>query len=166
MKDSNSFDELDRSAEHNRSRTRLHVVPDYNNETVYLGVAATTPTAKPYNNETVVLGAAGEIASNINEDSNNNMLKYEALDMDYTISPLKETEQRFLASTSTPRASEGSCAKPWTQMSFRHVTHEYDNPLLNGHAPDLQHWLHDLRSSYEHEVMSTLQTKSIAQEAF
>lgn len=166
VKDSNSFDELDRSAEHNRSRTRLHVVPDYNNETVYLGVAATTPTAKPYNNETVVLGAAGEIASNINEDSNNNMLKYEALDMDNTISPLKETEQRFLASTSTPKASEGSCAKPWTQMSFRHVTHEYDNPLLNGHAPDLQHWLHDLRSSYEHEVMSTLQTKSIAQEAF
>ncbi|XP_050325389.1 uncharacterized protein LOC126756390 [Bactrocera neohumeralis] len=166
VKDSNSFDELDRSAEHNRSRTRLHVVPDYNNETVYLGVVATTPNAKPYNNETVVLGAGGEITSAPQEDSNNNTLKYEALDMDDTLSPLKATEQRFLASTSTPKAAQLSSAKPWTQMSFRHVTHEYDNPLLNGHAPDLQHWLHDLRSSYEHEVMSTLQTKSIAQEAF
>ncbi|XP_011196322.1 uncharacterized protein LOC105221228 [Zeugodacus cucurbitae] len=167
VKDSNSFDELDRSAEQNRSRTRLHIVPDYNNETVYLGVAATTPTAKPYNNETVVLGAGGEITSALNEDSNNNTLKYDALDIDNTLSPLKGNEQqRFLGSTSTPKAAQQSNAKPWTQMSFRHVTHEYDNPLLNGHTPDLQHWLHDLRSSYEHEVMSTLQTKSIAQEAF
>lgn len=166
VKDSNSFDELDRSAEHNRSRTRLHVVPDYNNETVYLGVAATTPIAKLYNNETVILGAGGEITSASSEDNNNNTLKCDPLYVDDTLSPLKETEQRFLASTSTPKASQSGSAKPWTQRSFHHFTNEFDNPLLNGHAEDLQHWLHDLRSLYEHEVMSTLQTKSITQEAF
>ncbi|XP_053965725.1 uncharacterized protein LOC128868034 [Anastrepha ludens] len=163
---SNSFVELERSAERNRSRTRLHIVPAYNNETVYLGVT-TTPTAasEPYNNETVILGAGGEITNAVIEDDNNNTLKLDELNE--TMSPLKTDEQRYLASTSTPKTS--TCdARPWSQISFRHSssTHEYDNPLLNGHAPDLQHWLHDLRSSYEHEVMSTLQTKSIAQEAF
>ncbi|XP_067631377.1 uncharacterized protein insc [Eurosta solidaginis] len=165
---SKSFDELDRSAELNRSRTRLHIVPAYNNETVYLGVTTTTHSThststttykQPYNNETMILGAGGEITNAPHEDTNNNTLKCGELDA--TLSPMREREQHFIASTSTPKAH-----RPWTQMSLRYNVCEYENPLLNGHAPDLQLWLHDLRSSYDHEVMSTLQTKSIAQEAF
>uniref|UniRef100_W8BHQ8 Protein inscuteable n=1 Tax=Ceratitis capitata TaxID=7213 RepID=W8BHQ8_CERCA len=161
---SSPFDELDRSAEHNRSRTRLHIAPEYNNETVYLGVTtATPPTAVPYNNETMVLGAGGVITCATQEDTNNNTMKMNEMDMDNSMTPLKNS---YLPSTSTPKATVQASVQPWLQMSFRHVTYEYDNPLLNGHASDLQHWLHDLRASYEHEVMSTLQTKSIAQEAF
>uniref|UniRef100_A0A182T739 Uncharacterized protein n=1 Tax=Anopheles maculatus TaxID=74869 RepID=A0A182T739_9DIPT len=41
----------------------------------------------------------------------------------------------------------------------------YDNPLLNGHQPAVQGWLDGLRFSCQSEVMSILQTKSIATEA-
>uniref|UniRef100_A0A2M4BBV4 Protein inscuteable homologue C-terminal domain-containing protein n=1 Tax=Anopheles marajoara TaxID=58244 RepID=A0A2M4BBV4_9DIPT len=41
----------------------------------------------------------------------------------------------------------------------------YDNPLLNGHMPAVQHWLDGLRFGCQNEVMSILQTKSIAVEA-
>lgn len=42
---------------------------------------------------------------------------------------------------------------------------EYTNPALNGHAPAVQFWLDETRSSYCHEILSTLQTKSILLEA-
>uniref|UniRef100_A0AAG5DH47 Protein inscuteable homologue C-terminal domain-containing protein n=1 Tax=Anopheles atroparvus TaxID=41427 RepID=A0AAG5DH47_ANOAO len=41
----------------------------------------------------------------------------------------------------------------------------YDNPLLNGHMPAVQSWLDGLRFGCQSEVMSILQTKSIAAEA-
>ncbi|XP_035783599.1 uncharacterized protein LOC118461875 [Anopheles albimanus] len=41
----------------------------------------------------------------------------------------------------------------------------YDNPLLNGHMPAVQHWLDGLRFGCQNEVMSILQTKSISVEA-
>lgn len=42
---------------------------------------------------------------------------------------------------------------------------EYTNPLLNGHACSVQFWLDETRTTYCHEIMSTLQTKSILFEA-
>lgn len=42
---------------------------------------------------------------------------------------------------------------------------EYSNPLLNGHSVPVQVWIDDVRTSYYPEVMSCLQTKSIAVEA-
>lgn len=42
---------------------------------------------------------------------------------------------------------------------------EYTNPLLNGNAPSVQFWLDEIRTSYCHEILSTLQTKSILYEA-
>lgn len=42
---------------------------------------------------------------------------------------------------------------------------EYTNPLLNGHASSVQFWLDETRASYNHEILSTLQTKSILNEA-
>lgn len=42
---------------------------------------------------------------------------------------------------------------------------EYTNPQLNGHASSVQFWLDEIRSSYAHEILSTLQTKSVLFEA-
>lgn len=42
---------------------------------------------------------------------------------------------------------------------------EYTNPQLNGHASSVQFWLDEIRSTYAHEILSTLQTKSILFEA-
>lgn len=42
---------------------------------------------------------------------------------------------------------------------------EYTNPLLNGHASSVQFWLDETRASYNHEILSTLQTKSVLHEA-
>lgn len=129
------------------------VVPEYNNETVYLGGAPTCSTPPPpYNNETVVLG--GPL-----ESSYNNTLKLE----DQGISPLR-LHARFSGNTSTPKAQKIN--KPVCTLPPVFACQEYENNQLNGHTEDVQTWLDDLRMSYDHEVMSTLQTKSIAQEAF
>ncbi|XP_046811125.1 uncharacterized protein LOC111690157 isoform X1 [Lucilia cuprina] len=128
-------------------------VPEYNNETVYLGGAPTCSTPPPpYNNETVVLGGPME-------SSYNSTLKME----EQGISPLR-LNARFSGNTSTPKISKIN--KPACTLPPLFACQEYDNTLLNGHAEDVQTWLDDLRMSYDHEVMSTLQTKSIAQEAF
>lgn len=42
---------------------------------------------------------------------------------------------------------------------------EYTNPMLNGHAYSVQYWIDEARATYCHEIMSTLQTKSILHEA-
>lgn len=42
---------------------------------------------------------------------------------------------------------------------------EYTNPILNGHAYSVQYWLDEQRATYCHEIMSTLQTKSVLHEA-
>lgn len=51
-------------------------------------------------------------------------------------------------------------------MTWESCTYiEYTNPLLNGHACSVQFWLDETRTTYCHEIMSTLQTKSILYEA-
>lgn len=51
-------------------------------------------------------------------------------------------------------------------MNWESCTYiEYTNPLLNGHACSAQFWLDETRTTYCHEIMSTLQTKSILHEA-
>lgn len=42
---------------------------------------------------------------------------------------------------------------------------EYTNPALNGHASSVQFWLDEMRATQWHEIMSTLQTKSVLYEA-
>lgn len=42
---------------------------------------------------------------------------------------------------------------------------EYTNSMLNGHAYSVQYWIDETRATYCHEIMSTLQTKSILHEA-
>ncbi|XP_055916834.1 uncharacterized protein LOC129949414 [Eupeodes corollae] len=112
-----------------------------------------------YNNETVVLGGAMEEE----EDANNNTLHSEG---DVVISPLKaKSGVHFTASTSTPKLKKPSASIKYGS-TLPSMGIEYDNPLLNGHPPALQSWLDDIRMSYDREVMSTLQTKSIVLEAF
>lgn len=51
-------------------------------------------------------------------------------------------------------------------MNWESCTYiDYTNPLLNGHACSVQFWLDETRTTYCHEIMSTLQTKSILYEA-
>ncbi|XP_055296248.1 uncharacterized protein LOC129565401 [Sitodiplosis mosellana] len=51
-------------------------------------------------------------------------------------------------------------------MNWESCTYiEYTNPALNGHACSVQFWLDETRTMYYHEIMSTLQTKSILYEA-
>lgn len=51
-------------------------------------------------------------------------------------------------------------------MNWESCTYiEYTNPALNGHACSVQFWLDETRTMYCHEIMSTLQTKSILYEA-
>lgn len=48
-------------------------------------------------------------------------------------------------------------------LNWQNCTYvEYANHLLNGHSSSVQFWLDDLRSTYCHEVLSTLQTKSVS----
>lgn len=117
--------------------------------------------AKEYNNETVYFGYG--------EDDNNNL----SSKTQEIYSPLrKNISSLFTISTSTPKSKdfEEINSSDIYKISMNGITLpyyiEYDNVLLNGHAPSVQHWLDDIRMSYNHEVMSTLQTKSIAQEAF
>lgn len=42
---------------------------------------------------------------------------------------------------------------------------DYTNPALNGHSSSAQFWLDETRSTYCHEILSTLQTKSVLFEA-
>lgn len=42
---------------------------------------------------------------------------------------------------------------------------EYTNPELNGHASSVHFWLDEIRSTIAHEILSTLQTKSVLLEA-
>ncbi|XP_075168339.1 spindle orientation adaptor protein inscuteable [Haematobia irritans] len=152
--DSRDEENSDLEEPENRSHSSI---PEYNNETVYLG-GGTPPTCStpppPYNNETVVLG--GPMDDSFNK---NNTLKYD----DHGVSPLR-LHTRFSGHTSTPKALKNGFSNNCSMAAFLDC-HEYDNTLLNGHSPDVQYWLDDLRMSYDHEVMSTLQTKSIAQEA-
>ncbi|XP_013098403.2 uncharacterized protein LOC106081167 [Stomoxys calcitrans] len=142
--------------EQQNQNTSHRSIPEYNNETVYLGGPPTCSTPPPpYNNETVVLGGPLE------DSQHNNTLKYD----DYGVSPLR-LHTRFSGHTSTPKALKETCGfSSNSSMAPFLECNEYDNTLLNGHSPDVQFWLDDLRMSYDQEVMSTLQTKSIAQEA-
>lgn len=139
---------------------------------------------KAYNNETVYLGVGGDVAW---QDDNNNKPALDGKEDSYeehnnSSSMLREHNRSLfnVVSTSTPKAMKAkrneldfpycdmhtiSMVSPKGGITIPYYM-EYENPRLNGHALSVQHWLDDIRMSYNHEVMSTLQTKSIAQEAF
>ncbi|XP_061396295.1 uncharacterized protein LOC133331923 [Musca vetustissima] len=152
-----NYEDEEEAAEESDLDESHRTIPEYNNETVYLGGAPPTCSTPPppYNNETVVLGGPMDDSQ---QHSPNNTLTFEM----HGVSPLR-LQARFNGHTSTPKIQKGPSAG--CTLPPMMACHEYDNTLLNGHSPDVQNWLDDLRMSYDHEVMSTLQTKSIAQEA-
>lgn len=124
---------------------------------------------KKYNNETVVFGCGDHDYSNSAKDLNQEVQQAEPI--------LPTYSALFPTSTSTPKNRQQTCRilerlgenSPEfidlsATMNWETCTYiEYTNPLLNGHASSVQYWLDEIRSTYCHEVLSTLQTKSIAQ---
>lgn len=126
------------------------------------------PSPMKYNNETVVFGCG-------NNDSNANDLNPEQQRIEpysltnstlfptTTSTPKKKdpTEsrdcERFYGFENSPEYIDLSATLNWETCTYI----EYTNPLLNGHASSVQYWLDEVRSTYCHEVLSTLQTKSI-----
>lgn len=110
---------------------------------------------KSYNNETVTFGTAGTPQK----------------------PALPTYAELFPTTTSTPKSNnrydqqhiydsvsdvlELSATMNWDTCTYI----EYSNPMLNGHSSSVQFWLDETRQSYCHEVLSTLQTKSVMQNA-
>lgn len=105
------------------------------------------------------------------DDSNNDSMTYgsskASLSGASTSSSLLPSKaQNSLPSTTTDRADNGggdtllelAPTLTWDDCTYA----EYTNPLLNGHSSSIQHWLDETRGAYCHEVLATLQTKSIA----
>lgn len=124
---------------------------------------------KKYNNETVVFGC-GVDDSRSAYDLNHGIQQIEPA--------LPTYSALFPTSTSTPKGKEQAISRIFERlresspefidlsatMNWETCTYiEYTNPLLNGHASSVQYWLDEIRSTYCHEVLSTLQTKSITQ---
>lgn len=127
-----------------------------------------------YNNETVVFGCGDDNNNNVSDTNNASKHSVEA-NMLPTYSELYPTEtstpkkcnQIMLVNIQSPILSDSLDVMDLTAtMNWNTCTYiEYTNPLLNGHAASTQFWLDEIRASYCHEVLSTLQTKSVAQEA-
>lgn len=127
------------------------------------------PSPKKYNNETVVFGCGVDDSKSADDLSHENQ----------QIEPVLPTYSAlFPTSTSTPKGKRQSISRTFERlresspefidlsatMNWETCTYiEYTNPLLNGNASSVQYWLDEIRSTYCHEVLSTLQTKSITQ---
>lgn len=131
-------------------------------------------TFSNYNNETVVFGCGDDNNKNRSESSNasknsveaNILPTYSELYPTETSTP-KKINRKMLPNLQSPILSDSLDVLDLTAtMNWNTCTYiEYTNPLLNGHAASTQFWLDEIRTSYCHEVLSTLQTKSVAQEA-
>uniref|UniRef100_A0A1B0DLS2 Protein inscuteable homologue C-terminal domain-containing protein n=1 Tax=Phlebotomus papatasi TaxID=29031 RepID=A0A1B0DLS2_PHLPP len=62
-------------------------------------------------------------------------------------------------STSTPNSSPSEVFQRLPVMDLRQ-----ESPRLAGHSLSVEHWVESLRTEYCHEVLSTLQSKSVAAE--
>lgn len=110
---------------------------------------------RSYHNETLVFGT-GHTES-----------------LERTHHTLPTYDELFPNQTSTPKAAPKNVTQQIDSILELQPTHnwddytyfEYSNPLLNGHSSSIQHWLDDTRRTYCHEVLATLQVKSIAQSA-
>lgn len=167
----------------NKSRSRYE---EYNNETVTFGAgdesnasAKESPEKLP-ERQRLPLPTYDELYPP-NSCSTPKMMKAKNIQMESTPEPLDHTKASTTAiiSTSqceTPRSQSRNLdylaeVSPFqlslpTTLNWDTLTYiEYTNPLLNGHATSVQFWLDEMRSTYCHEILSTLQTKSVLYEA-
>ncbi|XP_055596308.1 uncharacterized protein LOC129746597 isoform X1 [Uranotaenia lowii] len=148
-------------------------------------------SSESYNNETVVFGyVSPEHATRKDQDPDNiptrdkELPTYSELYPNGTSTPIMYPPKFYRSLPQTPTRTQRSPMKlrptklidnfyeePQHDVTNRistgddlNFTH-YENPLLNGHTPAVQSWLDGLRFSYQSEVMSILQTKSISTEA-
>lgn len=140
-------------------------------------VYAPTPEKRTYNNETVIFGASDEVAQNTTPTIAQNLPLPTYLELFptdcstpkrstpklYRSMPHKSKRQTVSALKYAMKAPQFS-PEATLYLSAIHVT-EYTNPLLNGHSLSVQTWLDDTSKLCFNEVMSILQTKSIAIEA-
>lgn len=125
---------------------------------------------KNYNNETVVFGCGVDCDTNDlslekPKESEPILPTYSSLFPTNTSTPKNkepgtdsERRKRLASLAYSPEFIDLSATMNWETCTYI----EYTNPLLNGHASSVQFWLDEIRSSYNHEVLSTLQTKSLA----
>ncbi|KAG4080637.1 hypothetical protein HA402_013167 [Bradysia odoriphaga] len=125
---------------------------------------------KKYNNETVVFGC-GDSDNSVNDLKPENQPTEPALPTYASLFPTNtstpktkeqtrsRTLERLAQLDHSPEFIDLSATMNWETCTYI----EYTNPLLNGHASSVHYWLDEIRSTYCHEVLSTLQTKSIAQ---
>ncbi len=122
---------------------------------------------KKYNNETVVFGCGDydNSTNDLNTEKQPALPAYSALFPTNTSTPKNNQQtvsrafERLAGLDHSPEFIDLSATMNWETCTYI----EYTNPLLNGHASSVQYWLDEIRSTYCHEVLSTLQTKSIAQ---
>ena len=129
---------------------------------------------KLYNNETVIFGTGD--AKYIADSNNNNISQdeqkkhlptyTELYPPKSTSTPNKDMAKNNLDATENHNFTYADFLDLTATMNWQTCTYiNYTNPLLNNHASSVQFWLDELRSTYCHEVLSTLQTKSISQNA-
>ncbi|XP_065094623.1 uncharacterized protein LOC135715152 [Ochlerotatus camptorhynchus] len=147
--------------------------PSYNNETVFLGYVS------PDRNNNLRSKCGENIPTRDKE-----LPSYAELYPNGTSTPIMYPPKFYRSLPPTPTRTQRSPTKlrptklidnfyeepdpdPNHRLSSKaeQTFTEYDNPLLNGHTPAVQSWLDGLRFSYQSEVMSILQTKSISVEA-
>ncbi|KAL1396437.1 hypothetical protein pipiens_002692 [Culex pipiens pipiens] len=140
--------------------------------------ALKTPKGE-YNNETVVFGQAEEVPTRDKE-----LPTYAELYPNGTSTPIMYQPKFYRSLPPTPSRTQRSAVKLrptklidnfYEEPDLDHTNRlstgndlnftQYENPLLNGHTPAVQSWLDCMRMSYQSEVMSILQTKSISVEA-
>ncbi|EAT43879.1 AAEL004719-PA [Aedes aegypti] len=148
-------------------------------------------TPPSYNNETVLLGYVSPDPNNNHRADRDIPIRekelpsYAELYPNGTSTPIMYPAKFYRSLPPTPTRTQRSPIKfrptklidnfyeePDIDLSSQRLSQqtdlnftEYDNPLLNGHTPAVQSWLDGLRFSYQSEVMSILQTKSISVEA-
>ncbi|XP_055636683.1 uncharacterized protein LOC129775692 isoform X2 [Toxorhynchites rutilus septentrionalis] len=149
-------------------------------------------TSVSYNNETVVLGGvspeANKTFTRCDQDEtpmrNKELPTYAELYPNGTSTPIMYPPKFYRSLPPTPIRTQRSAVKPRPTKLIDNFYEEadqvqanrqfsgsdlnfttYENPLLNGHTPAVQSWLDGMRFSYQSEVMSILQTKSISMEA-
>lgn len=143
-----------------------------------------------YNNETVVFACGDDGVASVEEKSKSPREKLPLPSYDELYPPNSSSTPKMAKSKNIETVNHSHCSTTVIKSSSKddkanNVLHdsdwnlslsatmnwetctyiEYTNPQLNGHASSVQFWLDEIRSTYAHEILSTLQTKSVLSEA-
>lgn len=114
--------------------------------------------SQSYHNETVVFGYGKDSIIDELKQNHPNSTSTPKNDRKPNITTDKMLNETFRSQDSLVEMLDLTPTLNWQNCTYV----EYANHLLNGHSSSVQSWLDELRSKYSHEVLSTLQTKSVA----